>query len=324
MTKEATIKKMNNLGQKGTPFLFIIDFEMKNSIVEKLDEIDKSEIKYSFNNRQNFIKNKEIELNHFEISQPKYEDYLNSFEIVRENILKGNSYLVNLTTKSEINTNLDLEAIFELSKAKYKLLYKDKFTFFSPEIFVKIKGNKIFSYPMKGTIDASIEDAENILLNDEKELAEHYTIVDLIRNDLNIVSKKVRVEKFRYLDLIKTNKSNILQMSSEISGELDGNYNEKIGEIIFKLIPAGSISGAPKKKTLEVIKSAENYKRGFYTGIAGIFDGKELDSCVMIRFIEKDQGKLFYRSGGGITSKSIAEKEYQELINKIYIPKFNT
>lgn len=321
MTKDATIEKMNYYGKNGIPFLFIIDFEMNNSIVEKLDEINNTEIKYSFNERQNFLQKEEFKLTQFEIFPPNYEDFLASFEIVRKNILKGNSYLVNLTRESELMTNLNLEEIFLQSRAKYKLLYKDKFTFFSPEIFVKIKGNKIFSYPMKGTIDASIDNAEEILMKDKKELAEHFTIVDLIRNDLNIVAKKVKVEKFRFLDLIETNKKSIFQVSSEISGELPENFNETLGEIIFKLLPAGSISGAPKKKTLEIIKSAEKNSRGFYTGIAGIFDGKELDSCVMIRFIEQKNAKLFYKSGGGITSKSIPENEYEELINKIYIPR---
>ena len=75
-----------------------------------------------------------------------------------------------------------------------------------------------------------------------------------------------------------------------------------------------------KKKTIEIIKQSETEKRGYYTGVSGIFDGKDLDSCVMIRFIEKQDNKLFYKSGGGITSQSDAKKEYQELIDKIYIP----
>jgi len=213
-----------------------------------------------------------------------------------------------------------LKEIFYFSRAKYKLIYKDKFVVFSPECFVRINKGKIYSFPMKGTIDASLPGASEIILNDEKEKAEHNTIVDLIRNDLSIVSKKVKVEKFRYIEKIKTNQKELLQVSSKISGILDGNYAENIGEIITSLLPAGSISGAPKKKTVEIIKKAEDYKRGFYTGIFGYFDGKNLDSAVMIRFIEKSGKELIYKSGGGITSFSDVKKEYNEMVDKVYVP----
>ncbi len=173
---------------------------------------------------------------------------------------------------------------------------------------------------MKGTIDADIPDAKNIILNDRKETAEHYTIVDLIRNDLNQIAKNVKVERFRYIDKIRTNRKNLLQVSSEISGELPADYYKNIGTILDKLLPAGSISGAPKKKTLEIIKTTETHKRNYYTGVAGFFDGKNLDSFVMIRFVEKNGNKFFFKSGGGITNFSNVQSEYDELCNKIYIP----
>jgi para-aminobenzoate synthetase component I len=173
---------------------------------------------------------------------------------------------------------------------------------------------------MKGTIDASIQDAEQVILNDVKETAEHYTIVDLIRNDLNSVSKQVRVERFRYIDTIVTHEKKLLQVSSEVCGVLDKNYLSQIGDIIFALLPAGSVSGAPKSKTLEIIKATEERERGYYTGIFGIFDGYNLDSGVMIRYIEKSSKGYVYYSGGGITSFSNPLSEYQEMIDKIYVP----
>jgi para-aminobenzoate synthetase component I len=112
----------------------------------------------------------------------------------------------------------------------------------------------------------------------------------------------------------------LLQVSSEIRGELPNDYYSRLGDIVFEMLPAGSVTGAPKMKTLEIIAEAENYDRGFYTGIAGYFDGKNLDSCVLIRFIENENGKLFYKSGGGITTQSNVNEEYQELIDKIYVP----
>lgn len=173
---------------------------------------------------------------------------------------------------------------------------------------------------MKGTIDATIDNAKEIIMNDSKELAEHNTIVDLIRNDLSLVAKNVTVEKFRYLEQIKTNRSDLLQVSSKITGDLPSNYAENIGNIIYTMLPAGSISGAPKKKTVEIIKNTEKYKRGFYTGIFCYFDGKNLDSCVLIRYIENKNGQLIYKSGGGITFKSKVKQEYNEMLNKVYVP----
>ena len=237
-----------------------------------------------------------------------------------KNISKGYTYLLNLTCATPIKINLTLKEIFYLSEAKYKLYYKNKFVVFSPEIFIQISNGQISSYPMKGTIDASIVNAEQIILNDKKEIAEHYTIVDLIRNDLSMVSKKVRVEKFRYIEKINTNNKNLLQVSSKIVGDIDENYYANIGNIIFNLLPAGSICGAPKKKTVEKILHIEDYKRGFYTGIFGIFDGFNLDSCVMIRYIEREKNKLVFKSGGGITQFSKAINEYNEMIDKIYVP----
>lgn len=256
----------------------------------------------------------------FEKFPVSFSKYKTAFDKVIKEIKKGNTYLLNLSFKTEIITHNSLKEIFYQSKVPYKLAFKNDFIVFSPEPFIKIKGRKIFSYPMKGTIDADIPNAENIILNDKKETAEHYTIVDLIRNDLNIVAKNVKVEKFRYIDKINTNNKNLLQVSSEITGNLPENYSKNIGTLFEKLLPAGSISGAPKKKTVEIIKDTENYERNFYTGIAGYFDGKNLDSFVMIRFIEKQGDKLFFKSGGGITNMSNVKSEYREMIDKIYIP----
>jgi len=190
----------------------------------------------------------------------------------------------------------------------------------SPEIFVRIEGQTISSFPMKGTIDADIPDAENIILNDPKEMAEHATIVDLIRNDLSLVAEKVEVKRYRYIETIKTNKQDLLQVSSEITGLLPDDFRDRLGDILFELLPAGSICGAPKAKTLEIIQEAEGYDRGYYTGICGYFDGNNLDSGVMIRYMEQDGAQLTFKSGGGITSQSELIKEYEELIQKVYVP----
>lgn len=318
---KATINRLNGLGKARIPFLFVIDFEMKRPWVCPLSELDKQEVLYDINGISNVdppIKS-DIKL-HLEVNPVDKIRYKEAFDMVKKNILYGNSFLLNLTLPSRIKTNYSLKEIFYQSKAKYKLWFQDQFVVFSPEIFIQTKAYKISSYPMKGTIDASLKDAENILLENEKELAEHHTIVDLIRNDLSMVAKNVYVEKFRYIDRVNTQRGDLLQMSSKISGDLPENHHEITGDILSKLLPAGSICGAPKKKTLEIIADAEQYKRGYYTGVFGLFDGQDIDSGVMIRYIEQTPEGLLYKSGGGITAKSKLDEEYQELIDKIYVP----
>jgi len=112
----------------------------------------------------------------------------------------------------------------------------------------------------------------------------------------------------------------LLQVSSKITGKLAPGYLSFLGDIIFMLLPAGSVTGAPKKKTVEIIRETEKYRRGFYTGVTGLFDGENLDSGVMIRFIENTNKGLVYKSGGGITMFSDCICEYNEMIDKVYVP----
>lgn len=315
------IERMNALGKKRIPFLFVIDYKLKHPVILPLNHVNPIEILYSINGITNVANpekhSKQIEFNYIPVDFIRYEK---AFDLVQKHILHGNSFLLNLTMPSEVVCNYSLKEIYTASQAKYKLWFKDQFVVYSPEIFIQTKGRKISSFPMKGTIDANVPDAKNTLLTSKKEVAEHHTIVDLIRNDLSMVAKNVRLARFQYIDHIKTNQHELLQMSSEISGELPADYYEHLGDIIFTLLPAGSISGAPKAKTLEIIQEAEQYERGYFTGIFGIFDGENMDSGVMIRFIESTEKGFIYKSGGGITSQSDCQQEYAELKNKIYVP----
>jgi para-aminobenzoate synthetase component 1 len=318
--KQDTIKKMNELGKQKIPFVFVIDFEQQMPLVFTLEEANDI-LLWSTPKTKNFkiISNRK-KLESWEISPIPYAEYKEGFDLVQKHIFFGDSFLLNYTKPTPVKTNLSLYDIFQKSNAPYKIHLKNKFVCFSPEIFIQIENGKISSFPMKGTIDASIQNARVVLKNDRKELAEHNTIVDLIRNDLSIVAKNVEVETFRYIDHIKTNRQNLLQMSSHISGKLPENYPENLGSIVFNMLPAGSISGAPKPKTIEIIKQAEGYTRGYYTGIFGYFDGQNLDSCVLIRYIENQDNNLIYKSGGGITYMSDCQTEYNEMINKVYVP----
>ncbi|EFM98277.1 Uncharacterized pabA-like protein [Actinobacillus pleuropneumoniae serovar 11 str. 56153] len=225
-----------------------------------------------------------------------------------------------MTYPTEIQTNYSLEELFFASSAKYKLWLKGRFVCFSPETFVRIQQNKIYSYPMKGTINANEPNAAEKLMQSDKEFTEHNTIVDLIRNDLALVSQNIQVTKYRYLEKVNTYRGAIYQTSSEICGELNKNWQASIGSLLAKLLPAGSISGAPKEKTVEIIQQAEIEQRGYYTGIFGYFDGENLESAVAIRFIEQNNERLLFRSGGGITAKSVLNDEYNELLEKVYVP----
>jgi para-aminobenzoate synthetase component 1 len=256
----------------------------------------------------------------FELFPIGFETYEKAFKKVNFHIRRGDTYLLNLTFPTSIKTNLSLHQLFQITSAPYKLLFRDQFVVFSPEIFIRIRDGIISGFPMKGTIDAGIPDAGKIILEDKKEFYEHNTIVDLIRNDISMVATMVRVKRFRYIDRIRTNRKDLLQISSEITGILPQDFISGLGEILFTLIPAGSVTGAPKEKTVQIIRETEPVERGFYTGICGYFDGTSLDSAVMIRFIEKTANGMVFRSGGGITARSDARNEYFELIDKVYVP----
>ncbi len=305
--------RLDTLCSQSVPFLFITDFEGKAIECYPIDELEAQDIAFTFHGKG---KKHTCKISKTSIA---FTEYLKKIEAVKEYIRKGETYLLNLTQPTPIETNLTLQEIFETANAPYKLRYKDQFVCFSPEKFIEIIDGKIYTYPMKGTIDAAFPNAEKTILSDEKEMAEHLMVVDLLRNDLGIVAKKIRVEKFRYVEKIKAGSKELLQVSSKISGTLPQDWKENFSHILRALLPAGSISGTPKRRTVQIIKEVEGYERGYFTGVFGYFDGKNLYSAVMIRFIEK-KGQKVYKSGGGITIDSDPKKEYEELNDKIYIP----
>ncbi|MGJ0289774.1 aminodeoxychorismate synthase component I [Aliarcobacter cryaerophilus] len=309
---------LNKFGSLKEPFLFLISYDLKKTYIEKLQNLSQN-IKFEIDskNKKNI---KDYSLKKYPIS---FDEYKKKFDLIQDEIKNGNSYLLNLTAQTKIDTNLTLDNIYEVSSSLLKLRVKlDDLDFvcFSPEKFIDIKDNKIYTYPMKGTIDTNLTDAKNILLNSKKELAEHTMVVDLLRNDLGKVANNIKVEEFRKFSKISTKDRELFQTSSIISGDLQNNWQEKIGDILSNILPAGSITGTPKKSTIEILNNIENYDRGFYSGIFGIFDGINLQSFVLIRFIENINNELFYKSGGGITSDSTAKEEYEELLNKVYLP----
>lgn len=322
ISREELRRQMNDLGRKRIPFIWGVDFDASNGFVR--DDIRECrEILWSVNGVGNIDAEDQCQpqpsLRIVEVTDIR--DYRSMFDTVTNGLMRGDSFLTNLTVRTKVTCSCSLKELFCHVKAPYKILIGDEFVCFSPEPFVRISEGRISTYPMKGTIDASIPHAEETLMTDYKELCEHYTIVDLMRNDLNSVAENVRVDRFRYVEKIFATNKTILQTSSEISGSLPAGKEFDFGDLILPLLPAGSITGAPKEATVCLIKSAEDAPRGWYTGVFGFFDGKIMDSAVMIRCVQRDNdGSLYFHSGGGITINSQCDNEYQEVLTKVYLP----
>jgi len=321
LSKKESIETINRYASGKIPFVFLISFEGKENLIFTLAEAASKGLYIDMPGLTNhsFEIDPGIPLQFNKIPMDK-EKYQEAFARVMDHIHYGNSFLLNLTFPTPVECNYTLQEIFVGSRATYKLLLKDELVIFSPERFVRIHGNTITSNPMKGTIDSTIPGAYRLLASDRKEDAEHNTIVDLIRNDLSTIASLVRVKRFKYIETQRTNQGELLQMSSEVTGKLPLDFRTSLGDRLFNLLPAGSVCGAPKKKTVEIIREVEAYDRGFYTGIFGYFNGINLDSAVSIRYIEKQDKQLVFKSGGGITFQSDWNKEFEELQNKVYVP----
>jgi para-aminobenzoate synthetase component 1 len=311
-----SFEQINTLAQQKKPFLFISDFKGQRVEVILLEDLQDADIEFCINEKYTYVQHPHT----FQTMPVNFTEYKKKFDAVIAKIKLGETYILNLTQKTPIRTQLSLHQMFTMANAHYKLRYKDEFLCFSPEKFIQIKNNTIHTFPMKGTIDASCENAQEKILADEKEMAEHIMIVDLLRNDLSIVASEVKMEKFRYIQTIEAGNKKLLQVSSHISGKLQDDWQNSLGSLLQALLPAGSISGAPKKSTVNIIDQVEGYDRGFFSGVFGVYDGENVDSGVMIRFVEKTTDGYIYKSGGGITLDSDVRREYEELQDKIYLP----
>lgn len=188
----------------------------------------------------------------------------------------------------------------------------------SPETLVKLENGVLHTFPLAGTRPRGKTDEEDLaleqeLLADEKELAEHNMLVDLGRNDLGKISKfgTVQVEKLHSIERY----SHVMHIGSTVRGEIREAYDAL--DAIEAVLPAGTLSGAPKIRACQLIGELENNKRGIYGGAIGYIDFTgNMDTCIAIRIAYKKNGKVFIRSGAGIVADSVPEKEYQECINK--------
>lgn len=188
----------------------------------------------------------------------------------------------------------------------------------SPETLVKLENGRLYTFPLAGTrprgkTEEEDRRLEEELLADPKELAEHNMLVDLGRNDIGRISRfgTVKVEKYMWVERF----SHVMHIGSTVSGEI--REDKTVLDAVGAVLPAGTLSGAPKIRACEIINELENNKRGIYGGAIGYigFAGN-LDTCIAIRIAFRKNGRVFVRSGAGIVADSVPEKEYQECINK--------
>ncbi len=188
----------------------------------------------------------------------------------------------------------------------------------SPETLVKLENGILHTFPLAGTRPRGRTDAEDRLLEqellaDEKELAEHNMLVDLGRNDLGRVSRfgTVEVEKLRSVERF----SHVMHIGSTVRGQIREDRDAL--DAIEAVLPAGTLSGAPKIRACQLIGELENNKRGIYGGAIGYIDFTgNMDTCIAIRIAYKKNGRVFVRSGAGIVADSVPDREYEECLNK--------
>ncbi len=315
------VARVNAWGAARRPFLFVVDYEMQHPWGMPLDalpddvwfEVPSMGVSPPHSGLPTDVR--------FEVTPVAFSQYRKAFQRAMDHLQRGDTYLLNLTFPSRLRTNLSPAAMYHRARAPYKLYFRDRFVVFSPECFVRIQGNAIHTFPMKGTAPAEAAGALEALLANEKEQWEHATVVDLLRNDLSLVAERVEVMRYRFPLRVSTHAGDLWQISSEIVGRLRPGWHAHVGSLLLRLLPAGSISGAPKARTVRIIRSIEQNPRGFFTGVFGIYDGQGVESAVMIRYVERRRdGTLWFRSGGGITAYSEARAEYEEMIRKAALP----
>lgn len=188
----------------------------------------------------------------------------------------------------------------------------------SPETLVKLEDSVLHTFPLAGTKPRGKSEKEDVelekaLLADEKEKAEHNMLVDLGRNDLGKISKFGTVEVEHYMNILRY--SHVMHIGSTVKGIIRD--DKDCIDAVDAVLPAGTLSGAPKIRAMEIINELENNKRGIYGGAIGYIDFTgNLDTCIAIRTVFKKNGKIFVRSGGGIVADSVPINEYNECINK--------
>lgn len=253
------------------------------------------------------------------------EGYCRMVERAKEYIRAGDIFQVVLSNRLDADFEGSLLDTYRVLRATNPSPYMFYFSSddleiagASPETLVRLEDGELHTFPLAGTRPRGKTDAEDAalekeLLSDEKELAEHNMLVDLGRNDLGRVCRfgSVAVEKYMTVQRF----SHVMHIGSTVRGELAPGRDAL--DAVASVLPAGTLSGAPKIRACQIINELENCKRGIYGGAVGYIDFTgNLDACIAIRIAYKKNGRVFVRSGAGIVADSVPEKEYEECANK--------
>ncbi len=254
------------------------------------------------------------------------EEYSAKVEKIKEYIREGHIFQTVLSQRWTVETRQDGFALYkelrELNPSPY--LYYFNFGEFevigsSPEMVVKQQENKVFTCPIAGTRRRGKTEAEDMaleeeLLADEKERAEHVMLVDLARNDMGRISEFGTVKVSQFMNIQRY--SHVMHIVSLVEGKKKGEYHPF--DLVASFLPAGTLSGAPKIRAMEIIDELESVRRGLYGGATGYVDfNKNMDFCITIRTMIKKGDKVYLQAGAGIVADSVPENEYMECCNKV-------
>ena len=253
------------------------------------------------------------------------DEYCRMVEKAKEYIYQGDIFQVVLSNRLEAEYEGSLLNTYRIMRTTNPSPYMFYFSSddmevagASPETLVKLENGVLHTFPLAGTRPRGKDRQEDLalekdLLADEKECAEHNMLVDLGRNDIGKISKYGTVEVEEYMQVLRY--SHVMHIGSTVRGQIRDDKTAL--DAVEAVLPAGTLSGAPKYRAMEIINELENNKRGIYGGAVGYLDFTgNLDTCIGIRLAYKKNGKVFVRSGAGIVADSILEKEFQECINK--------
>ncbi|MCI8339614.1 MAG: anthranilate synthase component I [Lachnospiraceae bacterium] len=253
------------------------------------------------------------------------EEYCQMVERAKEYICEGDIFQVVLSNRLEA----DYEGSLLNAYRQLRTINPSPYMFYfssddmevagaSPETLVKLENGVLHTFPLAGTRPRGVTEEEDLrleeeLLADEKECSEHNMLVDLGRNDLGKISRFGSVEVENYMEILRY--SHVMHIGSTVRGMIRPDRQSL--DAVDAVLPAGTLSGAPKIRAMEIINELENNKRGIYGGAIGYLDFTgNLDTCIAIRTAYKKNGKVFVRSGAGIVADSVPENEYRECLNK--------
>lgn len=253
------------------------------------------------------------------------EEFCSMVNVAKDHILEGDIFQVVLSNRLEAKAEgslLDTYRVLRVTNPSPYMFYFSsddiEIAGASPETLVKLNDDTLYTFPLAGTrprgkTDMEDRALEEELLKDPKELAEHNMLVDLGRNDIGKISQFGTVEVEKYMEIERF--SHVMHIGSTVKGKIK--EGKQALDAVGAVLPAGTLSGAPKIRACQIINELENNKRGIYGGAIGYLDFTgNMDTCIAIRIAYKKNGKVFIRSGAGIVADSVPEREFKECIHK--------